>query len=97
MVALQPRSLAPAGGTQQYVDSWCQNRARRCIDLYALGREEVAITYTVTVAARRQWATLQIKVAGPTKECFGSTRNVKNGAQPRQEDLNSKPNFKNSI
>ena len=96
MVALQPRSLAPKGGTQQYVDSWRQYQARRCIDLYAQGREEVAITYTVTVATRRQWATLVNQGAGPTKECFGSTRKVKNGARSRQEDLISKSNFKNS-
>lgn len=72
------------------MDSWCQNQARRFIDLCALGCEEVAITYTVTAATRRQWATSIIRTAGPTKECFGSTRKVKNGATSRKEDLNSR-------
>ena len=97
MVASQPRSLAPKGGTQQSVDSWRQNQARRCIDLYTLGHEEVAITYTVTFVTRRQWVTLKNQVARPTKECFGRTRNVKNDAQSRKEDLNSKDASKTQI
>ena len=97
MVACQPRSLVPNGGTQQYVDSWRQNQARPCIDLYTLGHEEVAITYTVTFVTRRQWVTLKNQVARPTKECFGRTRNVKDDAQSRKEDLNSKDASKAQI